>query len=142
MTQVLVDGLNKLEGVTCNSAEGAMYAFPRLNLPARALKAAGAVGMAADGFYARRLLDSTGIVVVPGSGFGQVLLLLRTRMRLSGYRSEAVSETVMFSVLCSCLQVPGTWHFRITILPAEAKIPAVIEKITKFHQRFMDEFRD
>jgi len=25
----LVAGLNKLEGVTCNAAEGALYAFPR-----------------------------------------------------------------------------------------------------------------
>jgi aspartate/methionine/tyrosine aminotransferase len=25
----LVEGLNKLQGVTCNSAEGALYAFPR-----------------------------------------------------------------------------------------------------------------
>lgn len=27
--QTLVAGLNKLEGVTCNDAEGALYAFPR-----------------------------------------------------------------------------------------------------------------
>jgi alanine transaminase len=25
----LVEGLNKLQGVTCNDAEGALYAFPR-----------------------------------------------------------------------------------------------------------------
>lgn len=25
----LVEGLNTLQGVTCNSAEGALYAFPR-----------------------------------------------------------------------------------------------------------------
>lgn len=70
--QVLTAALNKLEGVSCNAAEGAMYVFPRLDLPERALKAAGAVGMLADVFYARRLLDATGIVMVPGSGFGQV----------------------------------------------------------------------
>lgn len=64
--------MNKLEGVTCNKAEGAMYVFPRLDLPERALRAAGAVGMVADVFYTRRLLDATGIVMVPGSGFGQV----------------------------------------------------------------------
>lgn len=64
--------MNKLEGVTCNAAEGAMYVFPRLDLPERALKAAGAVGMLADVFYTRRLLDATGVVMVPGSGFGQV----------------------------------------------------------------------
>lgn len=68
----MTDAMNKLEGVTCNKAEGAMYVFPRLNLPERAMKAAAAVQMLPDVFYARRLLDATGIVVVPGSGFGQV----------------------------------------------------------------------
>ncbi|XP_024368499.1 alanine aminotransferase 2 [Physcomitrium patens] len=107
--KVLTEGMNKLEGVTCNAAEGAMYVFPRLDLPERALKAAGAVGMLADVFYTRRLLDATGVVMVPGSGFGQV---------------------------------PGTWHVRCTILPAEEKLPGVIDRLTTFHQRFMDEFRD
>lgn len=107
--QVLTDAMNKLEGVTCNKAEGAMYVFPRLHLPERAMKAAGAVGMLADVFYARRLLDSTGIVMVPGSGFGQV---------------------------------PGTWHVRCTILPAEEKLPGVIDRLTTFHSRFMEEFRN
>ncbi len=27
--EMLVAGLNRLEGVTCNAAEGALYAFPR-----------------------------------------------------------------------------------------------------------------
>jgi alanine transaminase len=72
LVQVLTEAMNKLEGVSCNTAEGAMYVFPRLDLPERALKAAGAVGMLADVFYVRRLLDATGIVMVPGSGFGQV----------------------------------------------------------------------
>ncbi|CAI5945780.1 unnamed protein product [Closterium sp. NIES-65] len=69
--KLLVDVLNSLPGITCNPSEGAMYAFPRLHLPPRAVEAAAAVGMLADTFYARRLLDATGIVVVPGSGFGQ-----------------------------------------------------------------------
>lgn len=39
-------------------------------------------------------------------------------------------------------QVPGTWHYRCTILPAEEKLPPVINRLTAFHQKFMDEFRD
>ena len=70
--QMLAEALNKLEGVTCNEAEGAMYLFPRLHLPKRALEAASAAKMLPDTFYCRRLLDATGIVVVPGSGFQQV----------------------------------------------------------------------
>lgn len=72
LIQALEDAFNSLEGVTCNKAEGAMYLFPRLRLPQKAIDAAKSVNTAPDGFYARRLLEATGIVVVPGSGFGQV----------------------------------------------------------------------
>jgi alanine transaminase len=107
--KVLTEGMNKLEGVSCNAAEGAMYVFPRIELPKKAMKAAEEAGQVPDLFYTRRLLDATGIVMVPGSGFRQV---------------------------------PGTWHFRCTILPAEEKIQGVIDRLTVFHKEFMNEFRD
>ncbi|XP_020104480.1 alanine aminotransferase 2 [Ananas comosus] len=107
--KALEDAFNNLEGVTCNKAEGAMYLFPRICLPQKAIEAARAVNKAPDAFYALRLLEATGIVVVPGSGFGQV---------------------------------PGTWHFRCTILPQEDKIPAIISRLKAFHEAFLDEFRD
>ncbi|XXG47064.1 hypothetical protein AAC387_Pa02g1768 [Persea americana] len=107
--KTLEDAFNSLEGIACNKTEGAMYLFPRLHLPQKAIKAAEAAKTAPDAFYARRLLETTGIVVVPGSGFGQV---------------------------------PGTWHVRCTILPQEDKIPAIVSRLTAFHQSFMDEFRD
>jgi len=49
-----------------------MYLFPRLHLPQKAIGAAQAAGTPPDAYYAKRLLEATGIVVVPGSGFGQV----------------------------------------------------------------------
>lgn len=67
----LASALNRLEGVACNPAEGAMYLFPQITLPPGALAAAAASGAPADEFYCLRLLESTGLVVVPGSGFGQ-----------------------------------------------------------------------
>ena len=67
----LVAGLNALEGVTCNEAQGAMYAFPSITIPPKAQAAAEAEGKAPDTFYALALLEATGIVVVPGSGFRQ-----------------------------------------------------------------------
>jgi alanine transaminase len=69
--KTLVDGLNALEGVACNPPEGAMYAFPRITLPAKHIEEASANGMAPDALYCMKLLEATGIVVVPGSGFGQ-----------------------------------------------------------------------
>lgn len=67
----LVAALNAMEGVSCQPAAGALYAFPRVTLPPRACEAARAEGLEPDAFYCVRLLDRTGIVVVPGSGFGQ-----------------------------------------------------------------------
>ncbi|CAH2037195.1 unnamed protein product [Thlaspi arvense] len=107
--KTLEEALNKLEGITCNRAEGAMYLFPCINLPKKAIAAAEDAKTAPDAFYCKRLLNATGIVVVPGSGFRQV---------------------------------PGTWHFRCTILPQEDKIPAIVNRLTEFHKSFMDEFRD
>ncbi|XP_034899125.1 alanine aminotransferase 2, mitochondrial isoform X2 [Populus alba] len=71
--KTLEDAFNKLEGVTCNKAEGAMYLFPCIRLPEKAIKAAEAAKTTPDNFYCRGLLNATGIVFVPGSGFGQVL---------------------------------------------------------------------
>ena len=68
---VITTALNTMEGVTCNAAEGAMYVFPQLRLPPKAVAAAVASGKPADFFYCWRLLEATGITVVPGSGFGQ-----------------------------------------------------------------------
>ncbi|CAI0473088.1 unnamed protein product [Linum tenue] len=107
--KTLEDAFKSLEGITCNKAEGAMYLFPCIKLPEKAIKAAEAAKTAPDLFYCRRLLNATGVVVVPGSGFGQV---------------------------------PGTWHFRCTILPQEDKIPAIVSRLTAFHKSFMDEYRN
>ncbi|KAL5200916.1 hypothetical protein ABZP36_035270 [Zizania latifolia] len=46
-----------------------MYLFPRMQLPPSAIRAAELAGVAPDVFYAHRLLASTRITVVPGSGF-------------------------------------------------------------------------
>lgn len=69
--QLLVNALNRLEGVTCNSAEGAMYLLPRIRLPAAAVQEAAKQGRVPDVFYCIKLLEETGICTVPGSGFGQ-----------------------------------------------------------------------
>ena len=58
---LLAEGLNRIEGITCNVIAGAMYAFPSITLPPGRT----------DSDYAMALLEQTGICVVPGSGFGQ-----------------------------------------------------------------------
>jgi aspartate/methionine/tyrosine aminotransferase len=58
---MVADGLNQIPGINCQHVAGAMYAFPQITLPK---------GMS-DDQYCMRLLEETGICVVPGSGFGQ-----------------------------------------------------------------------
>jgi len=71
-TKVMAERLNKLPGVTCVNSPEALYLYPQITLSAKAQAAARAQGKEPDTFYALRLLDRTGICVVPGSGFGQV----------------------------------------------------------------------
>merc|ERR1712194_589343 len=102
--QMVTKRLNELQGVSCRVVEGAMYAFPSITLPAKAIEAASSKGQAPDFLYCWELLENTGIVVVPGSGFNQK---------------------------------DGTFHFRTTILPDEAKLPAVMDRLEKFHNDFL-----
>lgn len=67
----LVDAFNRLEGITCNQVQGALYLFPQVRIPKRAVQEASAKGKMADEAYCMELLNSTGVCMVPGSGFGQ-----------------------------------------------------------------------
>ena len=67
----LVKSLNEIDGMSCNPSEGAMYAFPRVELPPKAIDEATKQEMTPDTLYALSLLEETGICVVPASGFGQ-----------------------------------------------------------------------
>lgn len=67
----LVERLNQAEDIVCNPADGAMYAFPSVQLPEGAILEAEKRNMSPDALYAMSLLEETGICVVPASGFGQ-----------------------------------------------------------------------
>ncbi|KAI7892744.1 pyridoxal phosphate-dependent transferase [Mucor mucedo] len=88
---------NALEGVTCNEAEGAMYLFPKIDLPAKAIEAAKEAKMAPDMFYALSMLDHTGVCVVPGSGFGQ-------EAGTYHFRSTFLPEEHLFDDFCGGLE--------------------------------------
>ena len=55
-----------VSGITCNEAEGAMYVFPKVDMPQAAVDAAADHGVAADLMYCLSLLEATGICCVPG----------------------------------------------------------------------------
>ncbi|PWN40905.1 PLP-dependent transferase [Ceraceosorus guamensis] len=70
-SQKMADQFAKLPGVKCGEAQGALYLFPEITLPPKAIEAAKKEERKPDLYYCLRLLDATGICVVPGSGFGK-----------------------------------------------------------------------
>ena len=57
---VLVDGLNSIQGIHCRMPQGAIYAFPNVS----------AFGKKCD-WLADYLLDQAGVAVLPGTSFGK-----------------------------------------------------------------------
>ncbi|MEW6004158.1 MAG: aminotransferase class I/II-fold pyridoxal phosphate-dependent enzyme [Stygiobacter sp.] len=55
-----VEAMNSIPGISCVSPEGAFYAFPKID------------NIKSDNDWCSKLIKETGVVVVPGSGFGQV----------------------------------------------------------------------
>jgi len=55
-----VEMLNAVDGISCVKPEGAFYAFPKLEINN------------SDNHFVAELIKETGVVVVPGTGFGQV----------------------------------------------------------------------
>lgn len=75
--QMVAKELNSIRGIECNAVEGAMYAFPRITVPEKyaahnaTQNAQEGRKLHVDARWALDLLERSGIVVVPGSGFGQ-----------------------------------------------------------------------
>jgi aspartate/methionine/tyrosine aminotransferase len=78
--ELLGKGLNGIEGMTIKVPQGAMYAFVKFELPypggadleKMTPEARLNYDASRDSEYCLRLLEATGICVVPGSGFGQL----------------------------------------------------------------------
>lgn len=59
--QLAFDSFNSFDGMSCNTVQGAMYAFPQIRFPPKAIEAAKQAGQPADIFYAFQLLEETGM---------------------------------------------------------------------------------
>jgi alanine transaminase len=86
----------QMEGVECGPPQGSMYLFPTIKLTPRAAEAAAAEGRTPDEFYCMRLLEATGVCVVPGSGFGQKEGSLHFRTTFLAPGTEWVGSIVKF----------------------------------------------
>ena len=119
----MAERFNALPGMSCQPADGAMYLFPRIDIPEKAIAEAKKMGKEADVMYALDLLgefstssdqsmsqtdlssDATGICAVAGSGFGQE---------------------------------EGTYHLRVTALCPG--VEEYVTKIEKFQKEFMEKW--
>lgn len=105
-SKLLYELLNKMHGIQCNRIEGAMYAFPEVMIPDKALIAANKLGMPADQMYCLEALQNTGIVLVPGSGFGQ-------REGTHHFRiTNLISEEAMAEVMEKFAEFNNDFHNR------------------------------
>ena len=73
-----------------------MYLFPTIRLPKAAIEQAKKEGRQPDEFYTLRLLDATGVCVVPGSGFGQREGTLHFRTTFLAPGTDWVGRIVKF----------------------------------------------
>lgn len=86
----------EMEGVECGTPQGSMYLFPTIHIPAKAAEAAAKEGRTPDEFYCMRLLEATGVCLVPGSGFGQREGTLHFRTTFLAPGTEWVGNIVKF----------------------------------------------
>lgn len=68
---LLEDCIRETTGMSSAPIDGALYAFPRLDLPKKFIDRARSLGNLPDTQYCLDLLETKGICTVPGNGFGQ-----------------------------------------------------------------------
>jgi alanine transaminase len=90
--KLVAEILNSFDGVVCNTINGSMYAYPSIEFPTNAIIASKKNNCkAVDEFYCLRLLNETGICVVPGSGFGQKKGSYHIRLTILPSKYEMIS---------------------------------------------------
>jgi aspartate/methionine/tyrosine aminotransferase len=68
---LLTNTFNDMKQITCTEIEGAMYGFPRVHFSEKFISEAKKQGKQPDFIYCMEMVNKTGIMTVPGSGFGQ-----------------------------------------------------------------------
>lgn len=96
--------MDSWEHISCCTPLGAMYVFPSLHMPQKALDEAKRLNKNPDDLYCQDLLNEVGVVVLPGNMFGQK---------------------------------PGTYHFRMTILPDAKEMEDLLVRWKVFHLSWM-----
>ena len=86
--------LNTIRNFKCNEIEGAMYAFPSITFPEKFIQEAKENNVEPDYYYCSKLLETTGLLTVAGSGFGQKPGTYHFRITNLVSPKEKLSETL------------------------------------------------
>ena len=86
--QIIGIELNQIDGISVNHPEGAMYAFVKFELPNNYGNKTSSLTL--DEQYCLELLETTGICVVPGAGFGQLPNTLHFRTTFLPPREQII----------------------------------------------------
>ena len=101
---LLAEEFNNIPGLQCSVPQGAMYIFPSIDLPKKFIEEAKKLGKEPDFLWCKYMLEEAGIVLVPGSGFGQkpgtyhfrsTFLPDKDTLRGAAYRMKAVQEKIL-----------------------------------------------
>jgi len=101
---LLTKELNAIPGITCERPQGAMYIFPKVELPPKFIEEAERLGKKPDFLWAKHMLEEAGVCVIPGSGFGQqpntyhfrtTFLADQTTLKDAVHRMKAVHEKIL-----------------------------------------------
>lgn len=92
--KILYDLLNKMEGITTNETQGALYSFAKLDLPKKFIEEAESLGRHPDLHFCLHLVEETGMITVPGSGFGQEEGTAHIRMTNLIYDDDVMDESM------------------------------------------------
>lgn len=99
----------------------------KITIPEKAVAKAKCCGLEPDEFYANQLLETTGICVVPGSGFGQ-------REGTYHIRYNNIRPLEMHSFTCE------RW-IRMTTLPQKELVTVLMKNLASFHRQFTQEYQ-
>mmetsp|Transcript_58737 Transcript_58737/g.182164 ORF Transcript_58737/g.182164 Transcript_58737/m.182164 type:complete len:506 (-) Transcript_58737:100-1617(-) len=69
--RAMSEAFNSIPGISCQPVDGAMYAFPRIEMPPRAVAQAARLGKSPDMLYCLELLEHAHIAATPGASFRQ-----------------------------------------------------------------------
>lgn len=138
----LVKGLNAIDGMTCTPAEGAMYAFPRVELPPKALDAAAINDQTPDNLYALSLLEETGICVVSNAAIERYHLYINFIFhQITTLLSPSVIVQPPPQVPASGFgQKEGRIGFRTTFLPPEDELNQAVVEFKRHHEWFCEKY--